>query len=315
MRVRDVEIVLTVAKLRSFTKTAERLLLTQPAISQSVKRIEDDFGAPIFLRTKTSLEITEAGREAIRALERIEDIYLSGFKHRRPPSNARIVISKLLASINLAGVIRALHVAGVDHVEIETGSPKRLIDGGDFDIAILPAGRVPGSHPSFELVGCWIGRQTGLQIRAAGEYEMWSHDSGVPRSDLPHHKIVDVSDCSYAYQLATRGVGVTAALMFESEAARRGIPGMPTLPSMRFEIVTENNLLATIVTASIAASPADLAEMRMNGESGAGDLAMVAGNVLSGVTAEMPVAAGQERGMAQSGEVHAQPGAQQLSAC
>ena len=48
MDLAELQVFLTVASERSFSKAAARLHRTQPAISQAVKRLEDDLGEKLF---------------------------------------------------------------------------------------------------------------------------------------------------------------------------------------------------------------------------------------------------------------------------
>lgn len=45
-----------------FTKTAEKLLMTQPGVSQHISKLEISCGYPLILREKKSFELTEQGR-------------------------------------------------------------------------------------------------------------------------------------------------------------------------------------------------------------------------------------------------------------
>lgn len=50
-----------VANTLSFSKAAERLFITQSAVSQSVRNLESTLGTPLFLRTKKEVSLTEEG--------------------------------------------------------------------------------------------------------------------------------------------------------------------------------------------------------------------------------------------------------------
>ena len=62
MELRQLEHFLAVVEERSFTRAAERVSLTQPAVSLSIKKLEDEIGGPLFARDVHDLSLTEAGR-------------------------------------------------------------------------------------------------------------------------------------------------------------------------------------------------------------------------------------------------------------
>jgi DNA-binding transcriptional LysR family regulator len=51
----------TVAKCQSLTKAAEELYLSQPAVSQAIKRLESQLGGKLFNRVSRGMELTETG--------------------------------------------------------------------------------------------------------------------------------------------------------------------------------------------------------------------------------------------------------------
>lgn len=53
---------LAVVEERTFTRAAERVCRTQPAVSQSIKKLEEEVGAPLFARDVHEVSLTEAGR-------------------------------------------------------------------------------------------------------------------------------------------------------------------------------------------------------------------------------------------------------------
>ena len=67
-----------VARHSSFTRAAEEMFLTQPAISIQIKRLEDNVGLPLFEKIGKRNYLTDAGREmhaaCIDILKRIDDL-------------------------------------------------------------------------------------------------------------------------------------------------------------------------------------------------------------------------------------------------
>ena len=62
---------LAVAEQKSFTKAAEVLSLTQPAVSHHISQLEDELGVKIFLRGKGDLRVTPEGEIVVRCAKRM----------------------------------------------------------------------------------------------------------------------------------------------------------------------------------------------------------------------------------------------------
>ena len=59
---REIEYVLAVYQENSFTAAAEKLFISQPSLSQAIKKTEDKLGFTIFVRTKKGLRLSEEGK-------------------------------------------------------------------------------------------------------------------------------------------------------------------------------------------------------------------------------------------------------------
>ena len=68
---KGMEYVYTVWKEQSFSAAAKKLFITQPALSNSIKRVEDKIGLPIFDRSTSPIQLTDVGREYIHAVEQM----------------------------------------------------------------------------------------------------------------------------------------------------------------------------------------------------------------------------------------------------
>ena len=53
--------VLAVAEYKNFTRAAEELNMTQPAVSHHIKQLEQEVDAPLFVRNKAGLKLTPQG--------------------------------------------------------------------------------------------------------------------------------------------------------------------------------------------------------------------------------------------------------------
>lgn len=61
MDLKDILYVSTIAKTNSFTKASEQLHISQPALSQIIKRLERDLHVSLFDRERNSIKLTKAG--------------------------------------------------------------------------------------------------------------------------------------------------------------------------------------------------------------------------------------------------------------
>jgi DNA-binding transcriptional LysR family regulator len=62
MTIRQLEVFLAIARAQSFSRAAERIHLSQPTLSEHTRQLEQELGAPLFVRHSRSVALTEAGR-------------------------------------------------------------------------------------------------------------------------------------------------------------------------------------------------------------------------------------------------------------
>lgn len=62
-----IETFITVCRFMNFTKAAQYLNITQPAVSQQIRYLEEYFGSPLFDYQKRKLSLTEAGQAVLSA--------------------------------------------------------------------------------------------------------------------------------------------------------------------------------------------------------------------------------------------------------
>lgn len=72
---RRLQVFYTVARLLSFTKAAETLHMTQPAVTFQVRQLEEHFNTRLFDRTHNRISLTEAGKRVFEYAEKIFEYY------------------------------------------------------------------------------------------------------------------------------------------------------------------------------------------------------------------------------------------------
>ena len=60
MQGQNLKYILEVHKMRSISKAAQKLNISQPALSAHIKKIEESLGVPVFDRSIKPIQLTEA---------------------------------------------------------------------------------------------------------------------------------------------------------------------------------------------------------------------------------------------------------------
>jgi Transcriptional regulator len=132
------QVFLTVAAERSFSRAAERLLRTQPAVSLAVQRLEAELGEKLIDRSAKELLLTDAGRTVLdyaRRFESLQHELENSLSELRDKSSGRLVIganeSTTLYLLRHIGNYRRLYPKVKVQVRRSLSSkiPAELIDG------------------------------------------------------------------------------------------------------------------------------------------------------------------------------------------
>ncbi|NLY71393.1 MAG: LysR family transcriptional regulator [Clostridiales bacterium] len=75
MKINEIRAFIVLAKYLNYTKAADKLYITQPTLSKIIKRMEDNIGVKLFVRTKRSVELTEIGKSLLCSFQQIIEIY------------------------------------------------------------------------------------------------------------------------------------------------------------------------------------------------------------------------------------------------
>ena len=140
---------LSVVENESFTQAAQALSMTQPAVSHHIKQLEDEIGAPLFLRRKNGLLLTPQGEIAVKYARRL--VALDARMHReledlrRNLTSLRVGITHTAESNLTAAVLAKCsnRHAGLS-ITIVTETIQKLYEmlgNYELDLAIVEGGR------------------------------------------------------------------------------------------------------------------------------------------------------------------------------
>jgi DNA-binding transcriptional LysR family regulator len=122
MDIAELEVFLTVASERSFSRAAARLHRTQPAVSQAVRRLEDELNERLFDRSSKGGILTEAGQillDYARRLIRLKDEAETVMHDLQKLRRGRVVIGANEAAVHVLLPIVSLFREGHPDAHIE----------------------------------------------------------------------------------------------------------------------------------------------------------------------------------------------------
>ncbi len=134
-----------VAEVGAVTGAAERLSLTQSAVSWKLRRLEERVGHTLLRREGRSLRPTRHGRELIEFADRIlsaHDAAVHRFRGTALRGSIRLGATDDVAVTRVAGIagrFRWAHPAIRLHVRVESSlKVAGWVDAGEVDLAVMP---------------------------------------------------------------------------------------------------------------------------------------------------------------------------------
>lgn len=142
----NLRVFITVAELESLTEAAKKLYISQPAVSQSVKKLEEELGVKLFIRNKRSkLILTDVGKKILGLAYQMADLenrlYQTAYEENHMMAGTvRIATVPIGASIILSRVLPVFRKQFPDvSVELLEGNPlevKNMVLSFQADLGI-----------------------------------------------------------------------------------------------------------------------------------------------------------------------------------
>ena len=136
----------TVADEKNISRAAKKLFMAQPSLSQSIQRIEESVGTPLFNRTSSGLTLTFAGERyyhmATQVLKMFEDFELEiSDINNLKTGRIHLGITNHLGTLILARVLPRFREI-CSHVELDICEEnsvrlEKMLLSGELDFAIM----------------------------------------------------------------------------------------------------------------------------------------------------------------------------------
>lgn len=258
--IRQLQVFRAVAELGSFTEAALRLHLSQPALSETIRKLEEALDVRVFDRTTRRIALTPEGQELLRLSARLTDEFeavtadLQDYLARR---RGRIVVAALpsLAAVTLPPALARFKARypGIDIVIRDTlhDQIQELVQSGaaDFGVTVAPT---PGLGLAFEpmIVDRFV-------MVCRRDHELAAR-SRVTWAQMVHFPIVTMARTSSVRQhidAACRHAGIESRSQYDAEHLATvgalvmnglGIAALPSLttPLLRFADLAEVPIVA-----------------------------------------------------------------------
>jgi DNA-binding transcriptional LysR family regulator len=262
MELRHLRYFVAVAEELHFRRAAERLHVAQPAVSEQVRKLENELGVRLFDRTQRSVSLTEPGLalldEARRVLRQAEIAQMAA-RNARDRATTRLRIGYVPDSLPSA-VARAMRLFGAAadnprvQISLETGPALRLIGevrAQRLDVAVVgipaptsglrstPAGHqravmaLPTTHPQAVSPAISLARMAPERLVVLPpDTNPAFHNSVVSmcRDAGLAPTMIEVAESRVEHALLAVASGAGMALLPESAAERYAAPGVRFVP-------------------------------------------------------------------------------------
>ncbi len=155
MDLRQLRYLVALADERHFTRAATREHVAQPALSQQIRRLEDEIGIPLVERTTRRVEVTEAGALLVARARRIMAELEAAHAELEAAKgmeigHVRVGTMHTMGPIDLSLLLAIFHERhpGIDLTVREEASEDlaRMIRDGELDLAFLSVTERVESH-------------------------------------------------------------------------------------------------------------------------------------------------------------------------
>lgn len=140
MQFKQLEAFVKIAELKSFSRAAEELYLTQPTVSAHVKALEDELGCQLITRSTRSLSLTNEGNIFYPYVRRILELKSTALQkiNQEQRQILRIGASTIPSGYILPQLLKEYRILHPDVyfnlIQANSGSVEEMVSDGTLDI-------------------------------------------------------------------------------------------------------------------------------------------------------------------------------------
>lgn len=251
----NLRIFITVAELQSLTEAAKKLYISQPAVSQAIRKLEEELAVKLFIRNKRSkLKLTETGKEILALAYQMADLenrlYQTAYaENHMMAGTVRVATVPLGVSIILSRILPIFKKQFPQvNVELLEGNPlevKRMVQNFQADLGISTSPYLDLEHRLLmkdrmisvsqnEAMNLDLKKEIPDLILCRVAYESITEQLAGRNIDLSHALVVEAASTQLNMIANGNGNGIVSELML-STIPNELIRGIVT-PTMEMEI-------------------------------------------------------------------------------
>ena len=233
----NLRIFITAAELESLTEAAKKLYVSQPAISQAIRKLEEELNVKLFIRNKRSkLILTDAGKDILALAYKMADLE-NRLYQRAYEENHLLGGTVRIASVPLGISLILSHVLPVFHkhfpdveVELLEGSPlevKNMVMDYKADLGISTSPYMGMQHKLLmmdrmvaisknEAVTINLHKSVSNLILCRVAHDSIEEQLAGQNVDLSHSMIVQAASTQINMIEEENGIGIISELMLST---------------------------------------------------------------------------------------------------
>lgn len=221
VELRQLEAFVAVAEHGHFGRAAQAIHVSQPTLSKLVRRLEDQLGAPVFLRDTRNVALAPAGEALLAPARRALEQVAQGVADARAVADGQageIVFGYSPAIRHTAASLLAAFAGARPRVEVAHRQEyamwlARRVERGDVDAAIVVAGPHP---PGVEAIGL---RDVELACMVSARHPLAGREH-VTLADLGDHAVASPRPVHPDWLEHLRALAAEAGVALALEAVR-----------------------------------------------------------------------------------------------